>query len=370
MQSPNKRPFSHPLYGSDLSTLLTLLSENGSIPAPQWGQVAVAIGSALLRWPATMLEKAITSRKLNHMPPMKAPVFIVGHWRSGTTHLCNVLSKSPRFGYVSPIAVGLPWNLLTIGKVLRPFLEQTLPSDRLIDRVPVTADAPQEDEFGMANMLPLSFLHGLYFPKHFERNFNKGVFFDDCSPDEIEAWKQTSVYYLKKISIQQQHKQLLVRNPAYTARIKMLKNMWPGAKFIHIYRNPYRIFNSMRNYYRKLFPALALQDYSHVNINSFILKTYARMMSRLLEDSYTLKPNEYIEVRFEDMENDSLGQLNRIYHQLQLKGFETAAPYFKNYLDTIRNYKKNKYQQNPENIEIIEHHWKPFIEHWGYWKKY
>jgi len=65
------------------------------------------------------------------------PVFIVGVHRSGTTHLGNLLAASGQFGYVSPIAAGLPWELLTLGTWLRPPLEKTIPEDRLIDRVRV-----------------------------------------------------------------------------------------------------------------------------------------------------------------------------------------------------------------------------------------
>ena len=68
---------------------------------------------------------------------MPSPVFIVGYWRSGTTHLHNVLSQAPQFGYVSPLAAGLPWDVLGIVRALRPLLERVLPSDRYVDNVQV-----------------------------------------------------------------------------------------------------------------------------------------------------------------------------------------------------------------------------------------
>lgn len=361
----SNRSFSHPLFGSDIATLSKLLYRNYPIPLRQLPQASVAFTSALLRMPVSWMEKIITARSIKNMPPMKAPVFIIGHWRSGTTHLCNVLSKSPDFGYVSPIASGLPWELLTIGRFFRNSLEKQLPSDRLIDQVPVTPESPQEDEFGIANMFPISFLHGLYFPKNFQRNFNQGIFFDDCSPKEIETWQKTFIYYLKKVSLAQDNRQLLIRNPAYTTRVQMLRELWPGAKFIHIYRNPYRVFTSMKNYYQKLFPALAWQKYDHVDIDTFILETYKRMMTMLIEQSKGLPPNEFMEVRFEDFEANPSQMIQNIYQQLELEGLEKAEPYFDAYLNSIKNYKKNKYQENPQQ-KLIQSHWQSFIEHWNY----
>ena len=49
------------------------------------------------------------------------PIFLLGHWRSGTTHLYNLLGQGD-FAYVDPIAAGLPWEFLTLGRWLRPLL--------------------------------------------------------------------------------------------------------------------------------------------------------------------------------------------------------------------------------------------------------
>lgn len=297
---------------------------------------------------------------------MVPPVFIIGHWRSGTTHLANLLGQSADFGFVTPVATGLPNELLTLGKWLKPWLEKSIPSDRLIDQVKVTAYSPQEDEFGLANMIPFSFLHGLYFPKHLTRNFEKGVFHQHWSDKELQQWKNVHTNYLKKIYHDQQKKQLIVRNPAYTARIPLLQELWPGAKFIHIYRNPYHVFPSMRNYFRKLLPALALQDYTKVNIDKVIITTYMQMMETVIENASHLPPNEYIEVAYEQLEQSPVAILKEIYTRLGLPGFEEAKPRFEQYLNGIRGYTKNQYRQSQQELELIHGNWGRIIEHYGY----
>lgn len=326
----------------------------------------MALGSAVIRSPFSTLENITTKRAIRKIKEMPPPVFIVGHWRSGTTHLGNILSQSPDFGYVSPLAAELPWNMLIIGKMFRPLIEKIIPSGRLIAKVPVTSDAPQEDEFGIANMLPVSFLHAFYFPKNFIKTAEQGLFFDDCTPELVEKWKKTMVYYLKKVYLDQNHKQLLVRNPVYTARLRILRELWPKAKFIHIYRNPYHIFHSMQNYYHQLLETLALQNYDHLDIEGFIFSTYTRMMQHLLEDTKRLTTDEFIHVRYENLEQNPLQEIKKIYDQLQLGGYGEAVPHFEHYLSSIQTYQKNNHQLQPEEIKKIYYHWSPFIQHWGY----
>jgi len=366
MASPRSGPrLLHPLSGSNWSTLLMVLTSNGPIPPRCYAPVALALATTLARWPFTTLERWLTAHRIRQMSPMEPPIFILGHWRSGTTHLYNVLSQSPAFGYISPLATGLPWDLLGLATLLEPLLTRALPSHRFIDRIPVHPTSPQEDEVAIANMLPLSYYHGLYFPKRFRENFNRGVFFEGCSAVEIQAWQKTFVYFLQKVSLHQGGKRLLLKNPIHTGRVAMLRDLWPGAKFIHIYRDPYRVFQSMRNFYDTLFRELALQDFDQVAIDTTILDTYPRLMERLLVDTATLPGDEFMEIRFEDFEQNPLLELERLYTTLGLDGFTTAVPYFQQYLDSVQNYQKNTYPCSPETQQKVQKHWQPFIERWG-----
>src|SRR5262249_52029499 len=72
-----------------------------------------------------------------------APVFILGHWRSGTTYLHNLLSLDPQFGWVSMLEVIAPEAALTSGPFLRPAFGPLLPATRPFDAVALDFDAPQ-----------------------------------------------------------------------------------------------------------------------------------------------------------------------------------------------------------------------------------
>ena len=360
-----QRPFSHPLYGSSLHNLWHLIKSNGWVSRKHSAQLLTAFISGLARLPFSITEKLLHSRKLSKME-MPAPIFIIGHWRSGTTHLCNLLSQAPEFGFVSPVASGIPYDLLTMGNWFRPWLEKSIPPDRLIDRVPVHPDSPQEDEFGLANMVTTSFLHGLYFPKNLKENFQKGMLTDTWTNQELDDWQQSLSLYLKKVYIDQGGKQLLIKNPGHTTKIPILRKLFPGAKFIHIYRNPYRVFPSMINYFQKLLPVLALQDYNRAEIEQLIIDMYPRIMKKVIKDLSDLPKEDYLEVRFEALEEDPIASMHQIYHTLGLTGFEKAQPFIQAYVKGISGYQKNQYPQDPIESALVREHWGQFITHYSY----
>lgn len=355
----------HPLSGSNIGTLLTVLARSGGIAPRNWFRVAAILGATIGRWPFSTLEHLYASRLINQTHDMKPPIFIVGHWRSGTTHLYNIMSKAG-FGYVPPVATGLPWDLIGLATIFRHLLERALPDHRYIDNIPVLPDSPQEDEIALANMTPLSFYHGIYFPKKLDHYLDAGIFFDGCSQSEIETWQKTFSYFLTKLYLHQNGRQLLIKNPVYTARVAMLHEILPTAKFIHIDRNPYEIFESMRNFWKKLLKQFALQDFSHIDIDHTILRIYDRMMTRLEEDWVNLPGDMRVDLRYEELITDPVGAVETVYESLKLDGFDKARPKFEAYLSTVKSYKKNRYTYTDEDAKLVEAHWRRFLSQRGY----
>ncbi|MDJ0531784.1 MAG: sulfotransferase [Xenococcaceae cyanobacterium MO_207.B15] len=354
----------HPLMGCNLKTLIKLLATNGFVAPNRLPQLGLILAATLSRLPFSLAERILVAQSSKSLK--SPPVFIVGHWRSGTTYLYNLLSRDPALATVSPLATGLPWDFLLLAKLIQPLLEKALPSDRKIDQVPVNPDSPQEDEIALANMQSVSFYHGLYFPQRFRANFNAGIFFTGCSPQEVEQWQKAMTYFLTKLQLQHPDRRLLIKNPVYTARVGLLGKLFPDAKFIHIYRNPYIVFQSMRNFYRTLLAEMTLQPYHHVAIDEVILESYLQIMNTLFEDRAKLDQDPFVEVRFEDLKVDPLSQVELIYQQLDLDNFAAAKPYFNQYLNSLSPYRQNRYQFTALDNQKVEKYWQPFIKHWQY----
>lgn len=354
----------HPLSGANIGTLATVTGRSG-LPGKA-GEGAMIALSALGRWPFSTAEKLVMESRLPTIDAMPPPVFILGHWRSGTTHLYNIMCQSGAWGFVPPVATGLPWDLFGLAKVFNPLLERALPEHRYIDNIPVNPDSPQEDEIAIANMSEASFYHGIYFPRAFAENVNRGLFFDGCSTADIRGWRRQFTYFLRKLYLHQGEKPLLIKNPVYTGRFAMLREMFPSAKFIHIHRNPYDVFVSMRNFYAKLLKQFALQGYDHVDIDETVLAVYDRMMRAYEADAADVPAEQLVELRYDDLDADPIAAVEACYAGLGLPGFETARAQFESYIASVASFEKNRFDYSDEAAAKVEARLGYFIEKWGY----
>ena len=291
-------------------------------------------------------------------------MFIVGYWRSGTTHLHNLMAESGQFGYITPLATGMPWDILGLIRALEPLLEQALPQDRFVDNVAVTPTSPQEDSIPLATMGAESYYHGLYFPTRFEEHFRRDVF-GELGEADLARWRWLHRHLLRKVSIHQEHRRLLIKNPVYTGYIRHLREIWPGAKFIHIHRDPYRVFVSTRHYFNRLLPELALQSYGELPIDDLILESYPILMRALEEESQDLPPDQFVELSFEFLQTNPLQELNKVFQQLELPNFEAARPRVERYLATLTDYQQNDYSLDAETRALVEKHWGLLIQRWS-----
>ncbi len=343
----------HPLFGANTRTLLALLRRHGIRPGDRAGVLLGALASSLARAPISLCERGLVAARAPKESP--APMFILGHWRSGTTHLYNILSKSGDFAYVPPLATGLPWDVLTLGRALRPWLERMLPGERFIDKIPVKPDSPQEDEAALANMQPVSFYHGLYFPRRLREEVERGVFFDGLDACAVALWERRFQHFIDKIRILQPGGRVVVKNPVYTARVAAMDRLCPGALFVHIARDPRDVFFSMRGFYSKLLEAYALQPYSPDGVDELIFTVYERMMDRLEADAATLPAGRFIEIRYDDLTAAPIECLRTIGSRLGLhEEIEHGVPAFREYLDSVWKYEKNRHDRPAADVAMVE----------------
>jgi omega-hydroxy-beta-dihydromenaquinone-9 sulfotransferase len=354
----------HPLCGADLATLLRLIAQNGLPSTAGSLRLGIALASSIGRLPFTLAERAWTALAQQRPGAAPPPIFIVGHMRSGTTHLHHLLAASGQFATVPPVVAGMPWEALGLARVLRPFIEQYLPEDRLIDRVPVRGDSPTEDEIALANMHPLSYYHAMYFPRRFRETYRRGLLLE--GEREVVRWQRTLRRYVGKMSALGAGRPLLLKSPGYTAQIRAIRALWSDARFVHIYRDPYVVFASTCRALRTVLRELALQPHEHVPVDEVVLDVYPQMMRRLLEEADRLPGDSIVHVRFEELERDPLGQVERIYRSIKLDDYEVVRPRIAAYLRSIQHYTKSSYTFSEESVRRVSEQWQPFIAYLGY----
>jgi len=354
-----------PSVGNPIRNWMKLILTNGSVALRYYPRVFLvyiisAIGVPFRIFEHWRLDKKVEETKLKH-----PPVFILGHWRSGTTHLHNLMCKDPQFGFITMLQAAFPKSFMS-SNFFRAFTNAFIPKKRPMDNMKMGTDEAQEEEMALGNLFPYSFYNGLYFPKKMIEYYFKFIRFENISRKIKEQWKKVYKYLLKKTTFNMRGKRLVLKNPANTARVKMLLDLFPDAKFIHIYRNPYVVYNSTQILYQKMLQAFMLQKITPEEIENNIFRIYKEMMLSYFNESRLIPSDNLVEVRFEDLENHTIKELDRVYDSLDLTGFEKTRSIINNYLGSLTHYKKNKLNLNERIIEKIETNWKFTIDKWNY----
>jgi len=321
---------------------------------------------SLIQQPVIWSESLRFGAKIRSQEVSPSPVFVIGHWRSGTTHLQNILSKDPQFTGVTLGQAAMPLDFITLGSLLSGPLANSLPRKRLMDNVAVAADSPWEEELALACTSPFSFYHVSFFPKGIGRIFREAILFNDGDEILIERWKADYLAFLQKVQWIHPGKRFLLKNPANSARIDHLLTLFPDARFIHIHRNPYKVFASTVHLYLKAQVEWGFHRVDREAIVQHVLETYPLLMNAYLEQSGSLPEDHLTEVRFRDLQEIPMGTLESIYHKLGIEGFEDAAPRFRTYLDSISDYRKNNLELSPREKRLVQQRWGDFFNHFNY----
>ena len=356
----------HPLAGADAATLATVLAKGGGVGPLHLHRVVTAAGAAAIRAPLDLLERRRVERLVGQNRGQgreqgraaPSPLFILGHWRSGTTHLLNLLAQDERFAAPDPLAVGLPWGFLGLTSFWRSRLEAWLPPDRIIDPMPIDPTAPQEDELALALMQPLSYYHGIFFPRHLYRAFRQGVLFEGCRPEAVALWRRRMDHYLTKLQLYSGSRRLLIKNPAHTARV--------GAVFLHIHRDPYEVFSSTRRMLLTLLREFSLQSYDPRAVDGLVLDLYPAMMARFDRDRALLPPGRLVEIRYDRFIADPLETLHEVYDGLGLGAFEPVRPRMDRYLAGVRDYRRARHELEEQARRAVRRQWAFAFDRWDY----
>lgn len=354
-----------PIFGSSFRGSMKLLISNGSIPLNHLMRVIFMNAISIVGIPFRIREHFLYNRKIKRTKLKSPPIFIIGHWRSGTTHLHNLICQDPQFGYITMLEASFPKSFMS-NSFFKFFMNEFLPDKRPMDNIRMGVDETQEDEMALGNLFPYTLYNAWYFPKRMMEFYYKYVRFKNIPPKVAKSWKQGYDYLLRKTTLNMKGKRLLLKNPANTARIKFLLDLYPKAKFIHIYRNPYTVYLSTRHYYRNTMERFMFQNVSSDLIEENFIKIYKDMMNCYFNEKKLIPKNNLVEIKFEELELNPIGQLKKIYNTLNLSGFENNKLKFVRYLEGLKEYKKNIFQLTHRIIDTVEKHWSFTINKWNY----
>lgn len=351
--------------GMTLRPWLRVLRENDYRVAPRYfGRALTITGLALNNSLGKCIEDAVCKRSIEEAQ-IHPPLFILGCWRSGTTHLHNLLAKDERFAFPNSYQVMNPHTFLLNESWNAPIQNLFYPAKRMMDNVKFGADQPQEDEFAIAGHCGFSPMTAFLFWQRRDA-YNRFTAFREVSDSEIQIWKDALHRFLKKLS-SKYDKPLILKSPAHTAKISTLLDMYPDAKFVMIHRNPCDVIVSAHHMYAKNLPILALQRFDLAGFYLELAEHFGQLFDAYFEQRAAIPEGRLVEMPFADLEADPIGSLRTIYDRLSLPDFAEVEPVVTEYVDSLSDYQKNAHDPPPPEIrQRVNERWGRCFDEWRY----
>ncbi|MBX9791103.1 MAG: sulfotransferase [Pirellulales bacterium] len=351
--------------GMDTAGLVKLFARNRFRIAP--AQLSVAAADLLYSVPHTglkWLQQLLLGRAVARTKMAAPPLFILGHWRCGTTLLHELLILDERHTFPTTWQCVAPSAFLFTEPVMAPRLKWLLPERRVMDNMLMGWDRPQEDEFALCNLgVPSPYLT-VAFPNE-PAAFPEYLDLEGLSPAALDRWKLALLRFMQQITWRTP-KRIVLKSPPHTARIKVLLELFPDARFVYLVRNPYKVFPSTVHLWKSLQRVHAFQRPKFAGIEEYVLETFARMHRKYEETRHLIPPENLVELRYEELVRNPLRHLESIYERLQLGEFEPIRAAAEHYLSSQQNYQTNRYELSPEMRAAISTRWRDYIERHGY----
>jgi hypothetical protein len=340
-----------------------------------------------------IIETIIYGRKIAKTKVQDDPVIIVGHPRTGTTHLHNLLTlDEERFYTCTTFDVGFPSSFLIFPKRMRELLKMIMDDRRPMDNMYLAHDTPQEDEVATNQLC--SCLASPYAPLIFpnlEESFRPFYSLDSsvdakypCSLKKLALWRDSFWYFVKKITFannrgtyNRRRRRLVLKSPVHMARLKLLSQMFPRAQFLVCHRNPYETFQSAANMADKYYWNCFLHEPTkREKIEEFIFRQGEILTESYEKEIRKIDAERVIEVPFAKLDSNPLDVLEKIYESFgflddgesKYKG-SAAELKAREYIESssLKDFKKNSFEKiSNRTKKEIEHRWTAWFRVFDY----
>jgi omega-hydroxy-beta-dihydromenaquinone-9 sulfotransferase len=366
----HKYPYWAPRFwhGMTLGTWLPLLARNHFAVSPNRLPIAASItATSVLNSFASVFDHLMFSYRSRATRLKEPPLFVLGHWRSGTTMLHEMLILDPRHTYPTTYQCFEPNHFLWTEWFVAPLTRWMLPPTRPMDNMATGWDKPQEDEFALCNLgVPSPYL-AWAFPNHGPVG-DEYLDLVSLPQADRERWKTSwRKFVLRVASIC--NRRVVLKSPTHTARVRTILEVFPDAKFIHIVRDPIVLFASTVRLWKSLSQAEGMQTPQGKEwdwIERHVFDTFVRMYERFEQDRELVPPGHLVDVHYEQLVANPVEVMQQIYSQLDLRDFASVKPAIAEYARQKSDYRPNKHAISPELAERIRHRWAPYFERYGY----
>jgi hypothetical protein len=344
---------------------LRLLARNRFAVSPSRLPTALSITlfSAVntgLRW----IQTVRFGRRIARVEIAPDPVFIIGHWRTGTTMLHELLSLDRRHRPPTTYESLIPNHFLISERWLRHWLWFMLPRTRPMDNMRVSFGRPQEDEAALCLRGTPSPFATVAFPNR-PPQYPRFGDLEELSPAELERWQRSMRRYLKELLFKRPG-QLVLKSPQHTFRLRVLTKMFPQARYIYMVRDPYVVFPSTVHFWKTMYTIHGLQRPNLDALHDYVFDAFLAMHEKFEATRELIDPEQLYSLRYEELARDPLNQMRVLYEYFRWPDFDTVEPAIRQYSERSKRYKTNRYELTAGLQDEITRRWSPYIEKYGY----
>jgi hypothetical protein len=101
-------------------------------------------------------------------------------------------------------------------------------------------------------------------------------------------------------------------------------------------------------------------------IEGHVLDQFVRMYECFEQDRELVPPGRLIDVRYEELVRDQVGQMRSVYEQLELGNFSEVEQALRLRTQKTRDYRPNEYTLPPEVADRVRGRWAPYFQRYGY----
>lgn len=294
------------------------------------------------------------------------PVFILGHWRSGTTLLHELLVTDPRFASPNTFQCFAPSHFLLSEYLMLKFGNFLLPKKRPMDEMEAGWTLPQEDEFALMNLgVPSPYLR-IAFP----RTQSKALDYFDMqglTAKEKSRWSEQFCWFIKVLTYHYDQKQLVLKSPPHTGRVAELVKLFPNAKFVHLTRDPRKLFSSTMRLWTSLDSVQGLQKtLDRDDMKRYVTECLKRMYEGFEEGRAAIPKDRIVDLRYEDLVAEPFEIIRQLYDKLQLGDFEQVKPALEKRLENHESYRPNQHTVDADLEREILEAWPEYASKYGY----
>jgi hypothetical protein len=342
-----------------------ILRNRCAVERPYWHVLVIVTLVSLLHSCLKVVQEAWYGRRVRLTAINPPPIFIIGHWRTGTTLLHELFMLDDRHTCPTYYQCFDTNNFLLTEWLFKRLFFFFMPARRPMDNMKAGWDRPQEDEFALCMLgMPSPYL-SIAFPNRPAMD-QEYLDLEGVSPQALRTWKTTLYRFLQALTFNRPGR-LVLKSPTHSCRIKVLLQLFPEARFVHVVRNPYDVFPSTVHLWKSLAEKHGLQVPTGAGLEEYVFNTFTQLYGTLEKTRTLVAPSRFCELKYEDLARDPIREMRKIYEDLELGGFSELLPRLRQYLADNHDYQTNRYAElTPEKEAEVTRRWGHVIRRYGY----